>query len=102
MLETEVEPEGYDTLRFKEYIYPSVKKMWSPQAPNLYRMMLYVRRDVRITEYIPFKFGFNITELEDGVLVINGRKAELNIAAYNAAADEAATASELRSLKQLK
>lgn len=55
--------------------------MWSPQAPNLYRMMLYVRRDGRITEYIPFKFGFNITELEDGVLVINGRKAELNIAA---------------------
>lgn len=36
MLETEVDPEGYDTLRFKEYIYPSVKKMWSPQAPNLY------------------------------------------------------------------
>lgn len=65
-------------------------------------MMLYVRRDGRITEYIPFKFGFNITELEDGVLVINGRKAELNIAAYNAAADEAATASELRSLKQQK
>ena len=70
--------------------------MWSPQAPNLYRMMLSVRRDGRITEYIPFQFGFNITELEDGVLVINGRKAELNIAAYNAAADEAATASELR------
>lgn len=102
MLETEVEPEGYDTLRFKEYIYPSVKKMWSPQAPNLYRMMLYVRRDGRITEYIPFKFGFNITELEDGVLVINGRKAELNIAVYKAAADEAATTSELRSLKQQK
>ncbi len=100
LLETMIAPEGFDTLRFKEYIYPSVKKMWSPNSPNLYRMMFYVRRDGRITEYIPFQFGFNITELEDGVLVINGQRAELKVSAYNAADDEATTASELRTLKQ--
>ena len=100
LYETEVEPESFDTLRFKEYIYPSMKKMWSPAAPNLYNMMFYVRRDGRITEYIPFRFGFNITELENGRLVINGKEAQLKVASYNAAADMARTADELRALKR--
>lgn len=102
LLETEIEGESTDTLRFKEYVYPSFKKMWSPESPSLYRMIFYVRRDKRITEYIPFVVGFNETQLKNGELWINDKKAVLNAANYNAASDQATTQKELVELKKAK
>ena len=77
-----------------------LKKMsWCPQSPQLFDLMLYTRRDGRITEYIPMKFGLNETELRDGELWINGKRAELKAVDYNAARTEDATKKELRTLK---
>lgn len=97
--ETEVPAEGYDTIVYKEYIFKSVRKMWSPQSPNLYEVMFYTRRDGRITEYIPFRVGFNRTEVREGVLYANDKPIDISAADYNAASDSKTTEQQLRALK---
>ena len=97
--ELDVPGQGYDTIICKEYIYPSSRKMWSPDTPDLYSVMLYTRRDGRITEYIPFKVGFNRTEVKDGVLYANGKPVQLSAVNYDAARDEETTAQQLKRLK---
>lgn len=62
--------------------------------------MLYTRRDGRIIEYIPLRFGFKDVELRDGELWINGSRASLAAADYDAAPDAAATERELKALKK--
>lgn len=92
LIETEIPGNSTDTLYRREVLENVLKKMsWSPQSPQLFDLMLYTRRDGRITEYIPMKFGLNETELRDGELWINGKRAELKAVDYNAARTEDVT-----------
>ncbi len=97
--EVEVPGFGYDTIICKEYIYARFRKMWSPESPALYDVMLYTRRDGRITEYIPFKVGFNRVTLRDGTLHSNGKEVKITAADYDAAYDSKTTEQQLRKLK---
>ena len=100
LIETEIPGNSTDTVYRREVLENVLKKMsWSPQSPQLFDLMLYTRRDGRITEYIPMKFGLNETELRDGELWINGKQAELKAVDYNAARTKDATKKELRTLK---
>ena len=100
LIETEIPGNSTDTVYRREVLENVLKKMsWSPQSPQLFNLMLYTRRDGRITEYIPMKFGLNETELRDGELWINGKRAELKAVDYNAARTKDATKKELRTLK---
>ena len=100
LIDTEIPGNSTDTLACREVLENIWKSTaWSPERPSLYKLMLYTRRDGRITEYIPSKFGFNHAELRDGELWINDKKAELSAVDYDAAADAAATERQLKILK---
>ena len=100
LVEREIPGESTDTIRCHELLYHVMKSAWTPDAPTLYELMLYTRRDGRIIEYIPLRFGFKDVELRDGELWINGSRASLAAADYDAAPDAAATERELKALKK--
>lgn len=101
LCETELDPYGCDTLRFREYLYGSFDKIgWSPASPNLYKLMFYTRRAGRITEYIPLKLGIKWVDVVEGELRINGKRAELRPAYYDAGADAKTTQAQLEALKK--
>ena len=77
LVEREIPGESTDTIRCHELLYHVMKSAWTPDAPTLYELMLYTRRDGRIIEYIPLRFGFKDVELRDGELWINGSRASL-------------------------
>lgn len=101
LFETEIEARSSDTLRFREYLYGAFDKIgWSPGEPNLYTVMLYTRRDGRIIEYIPLKLGIKWVDVQDGELYVNGKRAELHPALYNADPDRTLTERQLKALKK--
>lgn len=100
LVEREIPGESTDTIRCHELLYHVMKSAWTPDAPTLYELMLYTRRDGRIIEYIPLRFGFKDVELRDGELWINGSRASLTAADYDAAPDAVATERELKALKR--
>lgn len=102
LIEREIPAESTDTIRCREILSQAMKSRWSPATPSLYKLMLYTRRDGRITEYIPLRFGFNETELRDGELWINDKKAQLEAVDYDAASDRATTERQLKALKAQK
>ena len=57
LIEREIPAESTDTIRCREILSQAMKSRWSPATPSLYKLMLYTRRDGRITEYIPLRFG---------------------------------------------
>lgn len=88
MRDVKIPGQGRDTVRFDEYVYGVIPHLWSAENPDLYRVMLFVRRDGRLIEYIPYTLGFGETELHEGTIYRNGKPVELNVARYNAAADD--------------
>ncbi|MBQ4278484.1 MAG: glycoside hydrolase family 2 [Rikenellaceae bacterium] len=92
---------GKDTVRFSEAIYGAIKDWpWSPAKPNLYKAMLYIKRDGRMIEYIPFRIGFHDTSFADGTILLRGQPLEIKAARYNAAADRKTTSAEIATLKK--
>lgn len=99
LIEREIPGQSTDTIYRFEILYSAMKTRWTPQTPTLYKLMLFTRRDGRITEYIPLRFGFKGTEVRDGELWIDDRKAELNAVDYDATSDASATEKQIRALK---
>ncbi len=104
LFETNIDKHSHDTLYFREVLYNTVNTdlMWTPEHPTLYKMMIYLRRASRITEYIPLTLGLSWCEVKDGELWVNGVKADIRVVNYNAAKDEATTKKELAVLKKNK
>lgn len=48
--------------------------LWSAEQPNLYRLMLTLKKDGRVIEAVPEQIGFRRFELRDGVMCLNGRR----------------------------
>lgn len=91
-----------DTLRIRADIYNSYKYRWGGnkgQAP-LYSLMLYVKRNGMIYEYIPFKRGFGRTEYADGKIIRFDEPVSLVRRRYASAATPATTESEIAALKR--
>lgn len=55
-----------DTLSFKPYIYHAYDFKWGEGQRPLYSVMLYIKRNGMLWEYIPLKIGFSKTEFRDG------------------------------------
>ncbi len=64
--ELEVEGRSMDTLRFNPDIYHAYNFKWGDGQPPLYDVMIYVKRNGMLWEYIPLKVGFGKTEYRDG------------------------------------
>lgn len=50
---------------------------WSSEKPYLYTMILRVRHEDRMVEYIPFKIGFRNVTVANNTLTVNGKKSFL-------------------------
>ena len=94
--------EGFtrDTVRYLPYIYNSNPNRWSPKNPKLYDLMLYVKQNGILREYIPLKVGFvDYGYTDDGAITAFGEPLTLNKATYNSASDRATTEKEIKALK---
>ncbi|MFI3266396.1 MAG: glycoside hydrolase family 2 TIM barrel-domain containing protein [Rikenellaceae bacterium] len=98
--EITVEGNSTDTLDFDDNILHVMSQTpWSPNSPTLYEVMLYIRLDKRIIEYIPFQVGFAQKEFIDGQFYHNREATELKIVSCNADADAKTTEATLRKIK---
>lgn len=97
--EITVEGHSRDTLRFRPYIYHTNENRWTPERPVLYDVMLYVKRNGILREYIPLRVGFGLTELRDGEVTRFDKPLTLHRERYNAAKDRQTTQTEIKRLK---
>lgn len=98
----DISMEGFsrDTMHYKPYIYNSNPNRWSPKNPKLYDLMLYVKQNGILREYIPLKVGFvDYGYNEQGDITAFGEPLKLNKATYNSASDRAITEKEIKALK---
>lgn len=94
--------EGFtrDTMRYSPYIYNSNPNRWSPKNPKLYDLMLYVKQNGILREYIPLNVGFvEYGYTESGDITAFGEPIKLSRATYNSASDRATTEKEIKALK---
>ncbi len=64
--ELEIEGRSQDTLRFNPDIYHSYTFKWGDGKSPLYDVMIYIKRNGMLWEYIPLKVGFGKTIFHDG------------------------------------
>ncbi|MFI3314784.1 MAG: glycoside hydrolase family 2 TIM barrel-domain containing protein [Rikenellaceae bacterium] len=69
--EMELQPNSLDTLHF-DAILPKIKP-WSAEEPNLYTLLMRIRREGRFIEFVPFKFGFRNIEIDRNQFLVNGQ-----------------------------
>ena len=89
-----------DTLTFKPYIYHAYDFKWGEGKAPLYSVMLYIKRNGMLWEYIPLKVGFGKTEFRDGKFyrfdkILHLQKKEH----FNATPDREQTYKEIEQLK---
>ena len=98
----DIEMEGFsrDTMHYSPYVYNSNQNRWTPSNPKLYDLMLYVKLNGILREYIPLKVGFvEYGYTENGDITAFGAPLKLNKATYNAAVDKVTTEKEIKALK---
>lgn len=98
--EIEVEGRSIDTLSFNPDIYHAYDFKWGDGQRPLYDVMLYVKRNGMLWEYIPLKVGFGKTEYRDGKFyrfdkILHLQKKEH----FNATPDREQTYKEIEQLK---
>ena len=86
-----------DTVSFFARI-PAVER-WSPEKPNLYRLVVYTRHENRIKEFTSANIGFRTMELSEGELLFNGEPLELKGTTLTNTSEEQ-TSEQLRRLKE--
>lgn len=69
--EIEMEGNSVDTVRF-EKILRNVKK-WSAEDPNLYSLVLKIRKQGNFIEYASAKMGFRTSEIRGNQYLVNGK-----------------------------
>lgn len=99
MREVKLNGQGRDTIHFKEMIYGAYQNLWTTQTPTHHKMMLYIKREGRMTEYIPLQAGFGSVNIKGAIIYRNGKPLSLNIASYNGASTAQEVTSELNKLK---
>ncbi len=98
--EIEVEGRSLDTLTFSPYIYHAYDFKWGDGQRPLYDVMLYIKRNGMLWEYIPLKVGFGKTEYRDGKFYRFDKELSLKKKEhFNATPDRQQTAKEIEQLK---
>lgn len=86
-----------DTVNFFVRV-PHVKR-WSPEEPNLYRLVVYTRHENRIKEFGATEVGFRTVEVKDGELLLNDESLYIKAAPLTYTTEEQTTA-EIQRLKK--
>ena len=87
-----------DTVSFFARV-PKVKK-WSPEEPNLYRVVVYTKHETRVKECVSVEFGFRTAELKDKGLWLNGQRVDIKPTEVSWSENEENTARLLREAKE--
>ena len=57
---------------YQALIIPKVKK-WSAETPNLYKLLIALKKGEEIIEIVPQRIGFRKVEIKDELLLLNGK-----------------------------
>ena len=63
---------NYDTTRFTIETTVNNPKKWTAETPNLYTLVLELKKDGKTTEILSNKIGFRKVEIKNGQLLVNG------------------------------
>lgn len=90
-----------DTVRFDPFIYHTYEHRWGVDgcAP-LYRMMLFIKRDGSMWEYMPFELAFTGVEFRDGKFYRFDKEFALNSVRCNAAETPEKTLAAMQALRK--
>ena len=86
-----------DTVNFFTRV-PAAKR-WSPEEPNLYRLVVYTRHENRIKEFTTKQIGFRTAEADESGLVLNGTPIDIKATTIHPEQAEP-TESELNKLRK--
>ncbi len=91
---------GCDTLNFSAEIEGARGNLWSAGSPVLYDVMLFIRRNGFIIEYIPLKAGFGVTGWNSDGITRNGKAIDVVPVRYNATDTPEQAAKDIRGFKK--
>lgn len=100
VIDFEVGAMATDTLRITIPLGNIQQSLWSAAKPVRYRAMLYVKRDGKPREYIPFRICAGQTEFKDGSLYRNGQQITLKKSSFSALSGRQETINALRMLRK--
>ncbi len=80
-VEMEMEGNSVDTLRFKRELKNI--KAWSAEEPNLYTLVIKIKKDGRFVEYTSQKVGFRTSEVRGNEYLVNGKRVLLKGVNYH-------------------
>ncbi len=99
---TTIDGRSLDTVKFSSVIEGTFANKWqfnSKSSPNLYRVMIFTRRQGAYKEYMPLKIGFSDVELRGGLFYNFDKLIESTPTSYTAAKDKATTTTQLKGLR---
>lgn len=99
MRDVTIAGQSADTLRLHATIYGTDKNMWSASNPALYDVMLFVRRNGSMAEYIPLKIGFRTVKWTEDSFSVNGKALKAKTSGYEVR-DPLSATKDIRNMKK--
>ncbi len=97
--EMTVAGHSLDTLRVRVNLGAAKGFAWGNGRAPLYKLMLFVKRDGKPREYIPFRAGLGSASFDSLHLMRNGKAIKVRSAVYNARSTRKEALAEIRALK---
>lgn len=88
-----------DTLRVRVNLGSAKGFTWGGGRAPLYKLMLFVKRNGKPREYIPFRAGLGTSSFDSLRIIRNGKPVKVRSAAYNARTTHKEALAEIRTLK---
>lgn len=95
-----VDGRSRDTLRIRTALGDAKGFAWSSANASLYKLMLYVKRDGKPREYIPFRAGLGRSSFDGQTLTRNGTAVKIRSTAYDARTTRKEAMADIRALKK--
>ena len=98
LIETEIEGCSEKLIRINAPLGDISNRLWSLEKPNLFRAMLFLKRDGKPKEYIPIYVGAGSTSIVDGHVLRNGKEVEIKCTPFFSTTEE----NDKKALSELK
>ena len=95
-----VNGRSIDTLAINAKLGNGSRNLWRNGSPKLYRATLYIKRDGKPREYIPFKIGAGESRFANGKILRNGTPITIKSAPYNARTSRKEAAADIAAFKR--
>ncbi len=95
-----VDGRSQDTLRIRTALGDAKGFAWSSANASLYKLMLYVKRDGKPREYIPFRAGLGLSSFDGQTITRNGAPVRIRSTAFDARTTRKEALESIRALKK--